>query len=82
MLERTTETLTAVQRAYLPRKRDQAKTVSAKKRKLLGLPPAPIDYRFNIPDNLRTFANGDLFLLHDSGSDDEKVVLRRTKQML
>ncbi len=73
MVKNTTEKLSPVQQLYLPRKYDQARAVETRKRKLLGLPPAPSNINFELPDKLKTFHNGDRLLLYDSGANDNKV---------
>jgi hypothetical protein len=73
VVERTTEGLSPTRRNYLPRKDNMARKVANKKRSFLGLPAAPTDFHFEIPESLRTFSNGDIFLLHDTGEDDPKV---------
>ncbi len=73
VLERTTQNLSPTRRVYLPRKDNMARKVANKKRSILGLPATPKDFHFDIPQGLRTFSNGDLFVLHDTGKDDRKV---------
>ncbi len=73
VIEQTTKDLSPTRRTYLPRKDNMAQAVAARKRSLLGLPAAPKDFHFEIPESLRTFSNGDLFVLHDTGKDDPKV---------
>lgn len=70
---RTTANLTPTRKRYLPRKDNQASYLATKRKKALGLPPIPADAHFVIPEKLRTFSDGELFVLHDTGVDDEKV---------
>jgi len=73
VVKRATEDLTPVQKLYLPRKQDQARAVGTRRRKILGLPAAPVNTRFDLPEALKTFNNGDRLVMHDSGPDDPKV---------
>uniref|UniRef100_A0A915DKD2 Transposase n=1 Tax=Ditylenchus dipsaci TaxID=166011 RepID=A0A915DKD2_9BILA len=41
-----------------------------KRRRKLGLGLAPTDYSFEVPDQLKTFPDGELFVLEDTGCDD------------
>uniref|UniRef100_A0A915DRW7 Uncharacterized protein n=1 Tax=Ditylenchus dipsaci TaxID=166011 RepID=A0A915DRW7_9BILA len=46
-----------------------------KRRRKLGLGPAPTDYSFEVPDKLKTFTDGELFVLEDTGCDDPQRIL-------
>jgi hypothetical protein len=73
VVSRTTEGLDETRKRYLPRKDNQAKAISKERKKSLGLPPAPKRIDFVLPDKLKAFTDGNLFVLHDTGPTDPKV---------
>jgi len=76
VVARTIEKLTPIEKRYLPRTDNMRQWVSRKQRAVLGLPAAPSDNSFDIPDTLKSFSDGTTFVLRDTGSEDAKVSCR------
>uniref|UniRef100_A0A915E7A0 MULE transposase domain-containing protein n=1 Tax=Ditylenchus dipsaci TaxID=166011 RepID=A0A915E7A0_9BILA len=67
--------LNDAEKRFTPRSSSMRQRLGKKRRRKLGLGPAPTDYSFEVPDKLKTFTDGELFVLEDTGCDDPQRIL-------
>uniref|UniRef100_A0A915EVE7 Uncharacterized protein n=1 Tax=Ditylenchus dipsaci TaxID=166011 RepID=A0A915EVE7_9BILA len=67
--------LNDAEKRFTPRSSRMRQRLEKKRRRKPGLGPAPTDYFFEDPDELKTFPDGELFVLEDTGCDDSQRIL-------